>query len=192
MTGFGQIGDPGLLGTHQLTAWPIPGLNSPTKIEATYGNSTFALLPDGSLYAWGQNYFQSFGMTTPSYSYAPIRLDFLEPVTGFGIGWTTGFAFGSLSAPTDVEPTMSDLPTQWRCARTRIPSSERASFALSMPEPGRATVRIYDLAGRLVRTVLDEIRPAGVIHGRLDGRDAAGASTAAGVYLARLQVGDWW
>ena len=50
------------------------------------------------------------------------------------------------------------------------------------------TLRIYDVAGRLVRTLLDEDRPAG--YGQFviwDGDDSAGHRLASGIYFYRLE-----
>jgi flagellar hook assembly protein FlgD len=47
-------------------------------------------------------------------------------------------------------------------------------------------VRVYDLSGRLVRTLVDEVRPAGFQTVVWDGFDANGQAAASGVYLVRL------
>ncbi|MDH4038915.1 MAG: T9SS type A sorting domain-containing protein [Candidatus Krumholzibacteria bacterium] len=51
------------------------------------------------------------------------------------------------------------------------------------------TIRLYDVAGRLVRTLVDEARPAGVHHVSWDGRNGHGESVATGVYFCRMQAG---
>lgn len=60
------------------------------------------------------------------------------------------------------------------------------SFALASPGPARVTV--YDLRGRRVRTLLDDVRRAGIHQVPWDGRDRRGASVASGVYLVRLET----
>lgn len=56
---------------------------------------------------------------------------------------------------------------------------------------GGAPVRvdIYDVAGRLVRTLVDAAQSGGGHAVRWDGRDAAGSAVASGVYLVRLSAG---
>ena len=61
----------------------------------------------------------------------------------------------------------------------------RLSFSLSAAGP--VTLKVYDLAGRLVKTLLEDEMPAGPGILVWDGRDAAGRETAAGVYFARLE-----
>jgi flagellar hook assembly protein FlgD len=51
------------------------------------------------------------------------------------------------------------------------------------------TLRIYDAAGKLVRTLVDEVKETGFHGVDWDGRDEMGVKTAAGVYFCRLMVG---
>ena len=50
---------------------------------------------------------------------------------------------------------------------------------------------IYDVAGRLVRRLVDEVRTAGCYAEIWDGRDGAGLAVPAGVYFTRLEAGDF-
>lgn len=65
----------------------------------------------------------------------------------------------------------------------------RVTLAFSLPGPGRATLALYDLAGRRVRALLAGERPAGPQRVAWDGRDEGGREAAAGVYFARLEYG---
>jgi glucose/arabinose dehydrogenase len=60
----------------------------------------------------------------------------------------------------------------------------RVSFSLSQGSP--ATVRIYDISGRLVRTLVDRQLEAGDHQAVWDGRDESGKAVGRGIYLARL------
>ncbi|MGH7723794.1 MAG: DUF4331 family protein [Candidatus Eiseniibacteriota bacterium] len=55
----------------------------------------------------------------------------------------------------------------------------------SVPQTARVSVRIYNAAGRLVRTVLDQDAAAGSFRATWDGRSEDGASAPKGVYFAR-------
>lgn len=58
------------------------------------------------------------------------------------------------------------------------------------PQPAR--LEIIDLQGRLLQVLLDETATAGRQYEAVwDGRDLTGRVVASGIYLARLQVGDW-
>ncbi len=58
----------------------------------------------------------------------------------------------------------------------------------AMAEPGEATVRVYALDGRMVRTLLDASLPAGEKSLTWDGRDEMGRNVAAGTYIVRFQA----
>ena len=49
----------------------------------------------------------------------------------------------------------------------------------------RVRLSVFDMAGRQVRTLLDETLPAGPHAASWDGNDARGASAPPGVYLVR-------
>lgn len=69
------------------------------------------------------------------------------------------------------------------------PFTGRTVMRYSTPAVGRAVLSVYDLQGRLVRTLVDEASlPAGAHDAAWDGRDAAGAALLPGLYLARLEA----
>lgn len=95
---------------------------------------------------------------------------------GLNTRWTSG-----------VED-QADLPNINRlgdCYPNPFNPSTRIRFELS--RPAVVTLRIYDLQGRLVRTLVenDHLVP-GRYESEWDGRDEREASAAAGVYLYRL------
>lgn len=57
------------------------------------------------------------------------------------------------------------------------------------PQAGPVSLRVYDLAGRLVRTLVDGRVPVGADSAAWDGTDDRGRAVAAGVYHYRLQQG---
>ena len=58
-----------------------------------------------------------------------------------------------------------------------------------LPRPGRATLHVYDVSGRLVRILLDGEAPAGEQHLLWDGRAPGGERVAPGFYMLRLRAG---
>ena len=71
------------------------------------------------------------------------------------------------------------------------PFNPSTTIRFSLAEPGPATLRIYDLSGRRVRTLLDEHRAAGHHDLEWNGRDDSGRRLASGVYFYRLEAGDF-
>ena len=68
------------------------------------------------------------------------------------------------------------------------PFNPKTTLRFSLAERQRATLRLYDLTGRRVRTLLDETRDAGDHAVDWNGRDDAGRRLASGVYLVRFEA----
>ena len=69
------------------------------------------------------------------------------------------------------------------------PFRDESVLALKMPHDGRALVQVYDVTGRLIRTLVAEELPAGTHCVTWDGRDDHGRPCASGVYLSRASCG---
>jgi hypothetical protein len=76
----------------------------------------------------------------------------------------------------------------WLGAPLPNPSGGAMSIRFSLPQSGTAQVGVYDVAGRLVRSLLRESKAAGAHAVLWDGKDDDGAEAPAGVYLIRLQA----
>ena len=66
------------------------------------------------------------------------------------------------------------------------PLNPKADISFTLTQPGRVTISIYDLHGRLVRTVLDENRAAGTQSVAWNGFDASQRRVASGTYYVRI------
>jgi len=71
------------------------------------------------------------------------------------------------------------------------PFNPSTRLPFEMAAAGHARLKVYDTAGRLVATLVDENRSAGRHHVVWDGRDDAGRMSSAGVYLYRFEVGEF-
>ena len=69
------------------------------------------------------------------------------------------------------------------------PFSGPVQLVFSLPGENWVRLRVFDLHGALVRTVLDQRLQAGRYARSWDGRDRQGAMVASGVYYAELRVG---
>jgi hypothetical protein len=84
---------------------------------------------------------------------------------------------------------VDDVPQVFALApNSPNPFNPRTTIEFAVPTAGEANLRIVDLRGRLVRTLLDESVPVGRHARTWDGTDATGRPVAAGVYLYRLDV----
>ncbi len=70
------------------------------------------------------------------------------------------------------------------------PFNPSTTIAYNLPRTGDATLRIYDLRGRLVKTLLRGRQPAGPGSVVWDGTDERGAAVASGIYVRELVAGD--
>jgi hypothetical protein len=104
-------------------------------------------------------------------------------VMGRVLGWLNGF--------TDVEES-----SLWQRQIERVqfmgtepnPFRDAAVIRYASPSESLVSLEIYDLSGRLVRSLLDDEVPPGYHSVIWDGRDDAGAEVGSGVYFARLAV----
>jgi hypothetical protein len=68
------------------------------------------------------------------------------------------------------------------------PARGEARIEYALDTPGPACVRIYNLSGQLVRTLVDETKEAGAYTTKWDGHDSQGRRTANGIYFYRLNA----
>ena len=69
------------------------------------------------------------------------------------------------------------------------PFAEQTTITYQLDHGARATLAVYDLLGRRVRTLADAAQPAGPHTVIWDGHDDSGRRLSAGVYLYRLEAG---
>lgn len=69
------------------------------------------------------------------------------------------------------------------------PFNPTTNLSFVLATPGHVRLKVYDAAGRLVATLVDDSREAGRHEVIWDGRGSSGRMSAAGVYLYRLEAG---
>ena len=105
--------------------------------------------------------------------------------------------FDNSAWPVDVEEEMTEeeVPAEFSLS-SNYPNpfnpSTRIQYTVhSKQTPLHTTLKIYNIKGQLVRTLVDEPKQAGTYEVTWDGRDAAGDQVASGVYFCRLRAGDF-
>ena len=68
------------------------------------------------------------------------------------------------------------------------PFNPRATIEYSLAAPGRVTLRVYDVAGRVVRTLVDRNIEAGKYKIVWDGATDTGQRAASGVYFVKMEI----
>ncbi|MBZ0267961.1 T9SS type A sorting domain-containing protein [bacterium] len=71
------------------------------------------------------------------------------------------------------------------------PSRHRTTLQFDLPRKEMTRIRVYDVAGRVVSTLVEGELDAGTHEVAWDGRDRSGARVASGVYLVRMQAGNF-
>lgn len=70
------------------------------------------------------------------------------------------------------------------------PFNPQTAIQFTNPRAGQVSLAIYDVQGRLVRTLVDESLTSGSHERMWDGRTDTGSRSASGVYFARMIAGD--
>ncbi len=145
-----------------------------------------ASLPDaGAMPAPGDR-LTGDGLSPTTRAYEDVGLP-VDAEFRYWVGLTGVSGTSTLSGSIDVTVTV-DAPRVFalRAARPN-PFSSHTAFAFDVPQPGhRVAIRVYDIAGRRVRTLVDDDVVPGVHVVSWDGHDQRGARVAPGVYFYRM------
>lgn len=114
----------------------------------------------------------------------PVGLPYLGAAPDIGAfeDWAKSLAGGGVLAAGPFPPfsLRQNHPNPF-CGRTTI--------SYQLPSAGHVSLKIYNIAGQLVRVLADGQRPAGLSTVSWDGRDDRGRTVSAGVYHYRLAHG---
>jgi hypothetical protein len=91
----------------------------------------------------------------------------------------------------DTSGTPGDGTASWSASLSHAspnPMSATTSITYSIGEAGSVRLRVFDVRGRVVRTLVDGVKSAGEYPVVWDGRDDEGRDVGRGVYTYRLEV----
>jgi subtilisin family serine protease len=93
-------------------------------------------------------------------------------------------------SPTDVDDTQDGLPTDFVLHQNYPnPFNPTTNISFSLSAPSHTALRVYNVLGQEVRTIVNGLLSAGNHTLTWDGRDNGGSEAASGVYLYQLQAG---
>jgi hypothetical protein len=100
-----------------------------------------------------------------------------------------GQAVVRMTRPTEEAVT---LPTQYVLGDARPnPFNPKTVISYDLPQTSQVQLVIYDVAGRVVRTLVDGEKPAGSHGAEWDGRDDGGRPVGSGIYFYAMRAGAW-
>jgi subtilisin family serine protease len=97
------------------------------------------------------------------------------------------YGWGIVNAPAAINMNPSLLPTSYGLKQNfPNPFNAGTTITYDLPNSSSVTLKIFDVLGREVRTLVNDIQSAGNRRLLWDARDSRGAAVASGVYFYRL------
>jgi hypothetical protein len=166
-------------------------------------------MPAATDLAWAEapeedfNHFAVYGSYDGDFESAEFISDTAVPALDVSAAWyefyhvTAVDHAGNESGPATVQNTYADVPGGGPPAAFGLgqnspnPFRGATSICFDLPERLHVVVEVVDVSGRVVRTLVEETRPAERHHVTWDGRDSSGADAAPGIYFVRMRAGDF-
>lgn len=99
---------------------------------------------------------------------------------------------GEGEPPVSVDDIVHLLPKDFKLEQNYPnPFNPETKIVYQLPNTSKITLRIYNLLGQKVRTLIDDVRPVGRYEITWDGKDNLGKRVAGGIYLAKFQAGSF-
>ena len=120
-----------------------------------------------------------------------------QPAIGQTAGPANGVAGGFWVQTVDVvtsvaEPASEAIPTKFRLLQNYPnPFNPTTTIRYDLPVQAEVRLTIFNVLGRSVRTLVVQKQAAGAHSAVWDGRDDSGRQLASGVYVYRLQAGEF-
>jgi hypothetical protein len=96
------------------------------------------------------------------------------------------------TGPTGVKPEDKNLTMDYSLSQNYPnPFNSNTKIIYSMPKPARVVLKIYNVLGQEIKTLVDEIKPAGKHTLNWDGKDATGLYVSSGIYFYKIKVGNF-
>ncbi|MBN1755484.1 T9SS type A sorting domain-containing protein, partial [bacterium] len=88
------------------------------------------------------------------------------------------------------EPEVTTIKELTLYQATPNPFARFTTIKYAMPQAGRVSLKVYNLSGRVVNTILDDQVESGIHSVMWDGKDSNGQKVPAGVYFYQLRTGN--
>jgi len=97
----------------------------------------------------------------------------------------------TIDPPTSIDP-LSSVPQDYMLTQNYPnPFNPETTIEFALPVSGVVSLKIYDISGKLVKTLVDEQLSAGRFQTSWNATNDAGAAVSSGVYVYRLSSGSF-
>lgn len=105
----------------------------------------------------------------------------------FVYGCHDGYIYAMTSEPQGIEPELNISPLS--CSVSPNPFSSTVSISVDLPERGYASIKVFDLSGKLICSLAESELGSGQQTYVWDGNNQNGESISSGLYICRIQFG---
>ncbi len=143
----------------------------------------------------GSNYFAFLVPSTAKEgaTFARFRFSTVDPRSHSGLaidGEVEDYAIEI--RPTFVDREKDTIPVRFELQQNYPnPFNPVTKICYSLPRAEQVRLTVFNLSGQKVAALVDEARPAGFHQVIWDGRDAAGRISSSGIYLYRIEAGEF-
>ncbi|MDO9390267.1 MAG: M1 family aminopeptidase [bacterium] len=146
---------------------PFARINSNIVLDTVYTDTT--------TYAGTEYYYAVTAVSSTDTCYETRQSNVLSIVAGQG---------GVEGDPGNVELITATGLSQ----NAPNPFKQLTIINYQLTRPGLATIKVYNVQGQLVKTLVNGTQPAGRHQAQWNGRDETGNRTSSGIYFARLEA----
>jgi photosystem II stability/assembly factor-like uncharacterized protein len=180
---FGGNGVMGKTTNGGLNWFVLPGFEGPTPIEgaAVSGNTALIVRTDDTLSytidgggTWGKQYVQTGGFDKS----ISIKM---------GLGCIVGRNSIAVNTGVSVNQISSEIPSKFELAQNYPnPFNPTTSIKFALPKSGFVSLKVYDIAGKEVATLVNEQLTAGTYEHNFNA-----SALSSGVYFYRIDAGNF-
>ena len=181
------------LSTDGGETWAPISPNAPYTHEVDYLYTGSSPLLDGTLCWSGEHGWQmeTFDLSDHDEEAVRLRFRFGSGPNVTGEGWYID-DIQITSNRVDAPSGSDSVPTDFALGQNAPnPFNPTTVFFYDVPTRTHVTMGVYNIAGRLVKMLVDTEQEPGMKTASWDGTDSAGRQVASGVYMYRMEAGDF-
>ena len=133
-----------------------------------------------------------FDLTAFEGEQVQVRLHFASDGAVTYEGWYVDDINITFTTPETTVPGDEVIPMEFALRQNAPnPFNPVTVIAYQLPHDAHVTIDVFNIAGRLVRTLVNETQPAGVKAVSWDGTNDTGEKVASGIYMYRMTADDY-